>query len=282
MPARTGPGAKCSPPTRGSVVSPSERHLHTVVLPAHAGVSRPRDDNRRAARRAPRPRGGQSVTLSFDQHFGLCSPPTRGSVGRVRTDAKMVRVLPAHAGVSRRIDAGTRTGPGAPRPRGGQSGWAAARAGIATCSPPTRGSVVRGAGAVRPAAVLPAHAGVSRTSTRSSCYSPRAPRPRGGQSDRPVFAGGGDECSPPTRGSVATQRDASTRVCVLPAHHRAVLLATNGQFYCPPPGRSHWPLTVVLPAHAGVSRCTSGSVWSRSCAPRPRGGQSKKAPIGAF
>ncbi len=28
-----------------------------------------------------------------------------------------------------------------------------------------------------------------------------------------------------------------------PGHHRAVPLATAGQFYCPPPGRSHWPLT---------------------------------------
>ncbi len=31
-----------------------------------------------------------------------------------------------------------------------------------------------------------------------------------------------------------------------PGHHRAVLLATNGQFYCPPLGRSHWPLTFRL------------------------------------
>ena len=44
--------------------------------------------------------------------------------------------------------------------------------------------------------------------------------------------------------------------------YSSLLLATTGQFYCPPPGKSHWPLTVRNLRHRIVDLYVSaGSVW---------------------
>ena len=47
-------------------------------------------------------------------------------------------------------------------------------------------------------------------------------------------------------------------------HHRAVPLATNGQFYCPPLGRSHWPLT--KPTRQAPRRTRSAAAAGPLCA----------------
>ena len=54
----------------------------------------------------------------------------------------------------------------------------------------------------------------------------------------------------PTRRAFQAARRATVQTtirhpCAAPGHHRAVLLATAGQFYCPPLGRSHRPLTTA-------------------------------------
>ena len=256
-----GYGPQCSPPTRGSVVLPVPAVVSGAVLPAHAGVSRPRHAPRLQPPRAPRPRGGQSRT-GYRRRLGPgCSPPTRGSVvcdGPRRGDRDVLPahagvsrrrrprrcrhasaprprggqsvaydqmwftpdggVLPAHAGVSRMYSSAISPRSSAPRPRGGQSATARATARRRACSPPTRGSVALTGSACPARTVLPAHAGVSRRMLTRRPKTVRAPRPRGGQSIVDTTPDGDTLCSPPTRGSVAVPAAPAWGVAVLPAH----------------------------------------------------------------
>ena len=234
--------AQCSPHTRGSVGTSSTSPTPSAVLPAHAGVSRPRRAPGGRSAGAPRTRGGQSQPPRCLLPPRRCSPHTRGSVGRPSRIRGAALVLPAHAGVSRRTSPSSRRAASAPRTRGGQSLAALVLLCDELCSPHTRGSVVvrmeRGAQQV----VLPAHAGVSRPADVVSARPPRAPRTRGGQSPSAGAASATISCSPHTRGSVGTVDD-------------------NGRYGS------------VLPAHAGVSRRGRGctSVTANVCSPHTRG-----------
>ena len=256
-------------------------------------------------RRAPRPRGGQSVFGPCGVARDGCSPPTRGSVGHLLPHTPRHSVLPAHAGVSRRCLSPHSRGASAPRPRGGQSATSYLTHLATACSPPTRGSVVAACLRIVEEQVLPAHAGVSRCRQAASRSCRCAPRPRGGQSRRGEAGDGTYVCSPPTRGSVDSGPHAAAVESVLPAHagvsRSAVIELVRGcgaprprggqserrnrigsRLRCSPPTRGSvggggGPVAValVLPAHAGVSRGSPARARDRFCAPRPRGGQSR-------
>ena len=297
----------CSPHTRGSVGAPVHRGRDVRVLPAHAGVSRFLVCTPPGRSSAPRTRGGQSMGFPRLWGFQECSPHTRGSVDTEDPALRCVEVLPAHAGVSRLpsvlwlashecsphtrgsvvrscLFAGSTRYPcsphtrgsvvrssrqpdtRAPRTRGGQSTSDARLLGD-RCSPHTRGSVAAGRGSRVCGVVLPAHAGVSRTSPTGRSGRGRAPRTRGGQSGYPDNLGYAAGCSPHTRGSVDLCAGRRMGHVVLPAH--AGVSRTMRTW---PPSES-----AVLPAHAGVSRHHRGQTlplrpWR---APRTRGGQSE-------
>jgi len=62
------------------------------------------------------------------------------------------------------------------------------------------------------------------------------------------------------------------RVADQPGRQRATPLAATGQFYCPPPGRTHWPSTPVGgPAPAGMSPTDTTALAARLSAPRTCG-----------
>ena len=235
-----------SPPTRGSVdcCACGVSHSSPAPRPTRGSVenSSGRGDNTATA---PRPRGGQS-----DVSVVSVGGPTP---------------LPAHAGVSRRIEQLQLEMDAAPRPRGGSVGTTTslphpihplpAHAGVSrytkpwplaalTAPRPRRGSVDHLCANRRCVNPLPAHAGVSRRRSRHPRLPRSAPRPRGGQSSSRSRPSRRYDRSPPTRGSVDD--------ALKPRPH-----------------------PVPLPAHAGVSRWITTYSPPSCSAPRPRGGQSQ-------
>ena len=238
--------------------------------------------------RAPRTRGGQSVSLvgyARPSRFG-CSPHTRGSVEHWNASVDSVptaRWCSPHTRGS--VGAALRgfqpVRRSAPRTRGGQSTDHQARNVVRPkCSPHTRGSV----------------GGTSITKPSSSCIH-CAPRTRGGQSGVQTSysrSSLSSQCSPHTRGSVDCVGQSISRMSgvVLPAH-AGVSRARRTPTGCPPlkvlpahagvsrSASSDWLACrddAVLPAHAGVSRPSTASSGSRlGRAPRTRGGQSETA-----
>jgi hypothetical protein len=72
------------------------------------------------------------------------------------------------------------------------------------------------------------------------CAAPIGGHRVGAQPNRPEASTGFPPSGhlPDRQGSEATDPTGRT-----PGHRRAVLMATTGQLYCPPPGSSCWPLT---------------------------------------
>ena len=193
-----GRRCRCSPHTRGSVVTLNVLVAVDPVLPAHAGVSRRQRLSQPQRAGAPRTRGGQSTQRHRPRRQLPCSPHTRGSVGRRMGGRDDRAVLPAHAGVSRTLLAVVDASGSAPRTRGGQS-WTTF---LTDVNPD----------------VLPAHAGVSRLIPPPLSAVRGAPRTRGGQSAEAADSAVGSECSPHTRGSVVSGCRERRRFAVLPAH----------------------------------------------------------------
>ncbi len=240
------------------------------MLPADAGVVRPRGRSPPGRTGAPRRRGG--------------GPDHRRVVHGLHL------VLPADAGVVRR---GRRTSGHrlrAPRRRGGGPLGARGITNAVLCSPPTRGWSGRHQVRAPRDRVLPADAGVVQPRRLGLTLYRRAPRRRGGGPTTAAHQPSDRMCSPPTRGWSVHLREAVGRDRVLPADAGVVrtglapwltwgcaprrrgggpvvtVLKTEG-LVCSPPTRG-WSVTGqtprtldrVLPADAGVVRSWRGEV----------------------
>ncbi len=294
--------AQCSPPTRGCSALRSGRGRCRRVLPADAGVFRPRGRGAFAGVCAPRRRGGVPLAEDTDDIEVACSPPTRGcSVCRVKTAGQRV-VLPADAGVFRSRSSPTGRSGCAPRRRGGVPPSGASKRSAGTCSPPTRGCSGRGEPHEGAGPVLPADAGVFRSPPPCTSSSSGAPRRRGGVPVAGSLTKALVQCSPPTRGCSDRRRPVRAAAPVLPAdagvfragaspaprRGRAprrrggvptLYLGGGADVRCSPPTRGcseasrfGRQLLLVLPADAGVFRRLSTASPTLRSAPRRRGG----------
>ncbi len=95
-------GKGCSPPTRGSPGSCAPSFQYRRLFPAHAGITRWRGVNLERSAPVPRPRGDHPIRLVHDVPLIGCSPPTRGSPGKLGPAGKQRSLFPAHAGITRR------------------------------------------------------------------------------------------------------------------------------------------------------------------------------------
>ena len=107
-----------SPLTRGKLRRGNGRELHRGLIPAHAGKT-----SRRAMRRVrfaahPRSRGENSVTALRYSTWPGSSPLTRGKLPGRTGDDSGARLIPAHAGKTRRSWCSFVDGPAHPRSRG--------------------------------------------------------------------------------------------------------------------------------------------------------------------
>ncbi len=193
--------SRSSPPTRGCSVERHGRVAGGGVLPADAGVFRPR--RRRGARREgpPRRRGGVPVQTQVYYRVATSSPPTRGCSSWPHHARCSISLLPADAGVFRRTRGCGIGGCSPPRRRGGvPKGWVVQDQEYRS-SPPTRRCSARRARGSRPQDVLPADAGVFRASQgRARRPPPGPPRRRGGIPSRISAANLRAASFPPTQG----------------------------------------------------------------------------------
>ena len=181
-------GATSSPPTRGSSPTPPCWAGRCGVVPAHVGVILQFSGQVRPVLGRPRPRGGHPHDPSYGQLPAQSSPPTRGSSAGSAAGDPESAVVPAHAGVIRRVG---------------------------------RMSVVR-------ITVVPAHSGVIPGRRRSPPRCWRRPRPRGGHPARRLVAVAMGQSSPPTRGSSLAGGDLPACFPVVPAHAGVILGAAAG------------------------------------------------------
>ena len=188
------------------------------VVPAHAGVIPSSRGRQPATSSRPRTRGGHPSTWPMDSTPCPSSPHTRGSSQPGHGARRLLRVVPAHAGV---IPTRTPRAPprhGRPRTRGGHPGSRFGPVRSLRSSPHTRGSSLCVVRHRRLVGVVPAHAGVipRRSPTRrlASCR----PRTRGGHPAGTSRLGRRLQSSPHTRGSSRLQSLRLPLQRVVPAH----------------------------------------------------------------
>ncbi len=271
-----------SPPTRGCSARGSRSLRRARVLPADAGVFRRRGCRTVQAVRPPRRRGGVPRPACAAPPRGPSSPPTRGCSAETIISGERPPVLPADAGVFRR-----RRPPAPPlwcppRRRGGVPLLAAAMAEEGLSSPPTRGCSAARRGNGRGGPVLPADAGVFRSSGPRCPGAGRPPRRRGGVPPLDAAHIAQVRSSPPTRGVFRRGGRSRTSRAGPPRRRGGVPqlggpTAYNHRSSPPTRGCSEAALAAlrtwrVLPADAGVFRSVRGLHRHRRGPPRRRGG----------
>ncbi len=190
VPPRTVPLASSSawsPRRRGC----SEPALHAEwkghVVPAQAGVFRPRATSGRRFTSGPRAGGGVPIPLASARRNSPWSPRRRGCSARVGSDHDGAGVVPAQAGVFRRRAVGHLHGRRGPRAGGGVPWCAHDRAHCPAWSPRRRGCSAARTPHDRDHSVVPAQAGVFRSDGDGGTGSHRGPRAGGGVPASPAL-----------------------------------------------------------------------------------------------
>ena len=271
---------RSSPPARGCSRSCSR------VTAAAAGRPRPRGGapefttaGRRRSCSRPRPRGGApefgrrsaSWSAVVPAHAGVlrrvpmaswtqgCRPRPRGGAPARAARWRRRSVVPAHAGV---LHAHRRehTGPGRPRPRGGAPGRARRRGRVSPVVPAHAGVPDQPCPVAVRVAVVPARAGELRPYDLWPVRTRGRPRPRGGAP--PARPPTQPRCgsSPPARGCSDRPPRPPRRQVVVPA--RAGVLRHRADHFC---------RLRVVPARAGVLRSASSSPTTPAVVPARAG-----------
>ena len=174
-----------SPLTRGKPLREIAGRTRHGLIPAHAGkTTRPTQPPSRPEAH-PRSRGENGVVSSPFAVFEGSSPLTRGK--RPQTDdwCNTSRLIPAHAGKTKKSDH-TDPGPSAhPRSRGENDDEAREEGVCAGSSPLTRGKLPRLATKRKAERLIPAHAG--KTKVRGSVFHVGAAHPRSRGENRLVY-----------------------------------------------------------------------------------------------
>ena len=168
-----------SPLTRGKLFPAIASSAADGLIPAHAGKTRLLACIRSGTTAHPRSRGENGSTWDVDLSSPGSSPLTRGKlfprVDLVDTD----RLIPAHAGKTRRpVSAGRRVW-AHPRSRGENTVGPCARGCGLGSSPLTRGKPCRSPTRPPSRGLIPAHAGKTDSGNRSWIISRAHPRSRG-------------------------------------------------------------------------------------------------------
>ncbi len=184
-----------SPRTRGCSRRRRDASPADDVLPAHAGLFRPRGTGMSVIGSPPRARGAVPPSTTSEHGRRSSSPRTRGcSRGLVLGDVLPV-VLPAHAGLFRSPEPGCPSPNRPPRARGAVPEIRAVKALSTESSPRTRGCSAPVGNPAERIAVLPAHAGLFRAQAGSGPPPRRPPRALGAVPSS-TGAAGADSRSP--------------------------------------------------------------------------------------
>ena len=214
------------------------------------------------------------------------SPLTRGKPDVPQHHAKMMRLIPAHAGKTRRGDRNPDCVRAHPRSRGENYASAPSKPPPAGSSPLTRGKHLDLAAPDPSRGLIPAHAGKTR-SPRAMPPAPRAhPRSRGENPRRRPQVDEHRGSSPLTRGKPAHRSSSSPSTGLIPAHAGKTVgvLDPRCQLRAHPRSRgenSPSPSMFrracrLIPAHAGKTYRSHRLPGRRWAHPRSRGENKRK------
>ena len=166
----------------------------------------------------PRSRGENGGRVAGLRGLRGSSPLTRGKLISVVRVSPIPRLIPAHAGKTKRLDHCLSYFSAHPRSRGENANVGFTAATRAGSSPLTRGKRRRPDFRRAPGRLIPAHAGKTRD-RRRPCHRRRAhPRSRGENVDRAVRNSASAGSSPLTRGKLAACQDQRSVFGLIPAH----------------------------------------------------------------
>ena len=207
-----------SPLTRGKPHLGAYLEVRLRLIPAHAGKTYAIVGLSPVMRAHPRSRGENfAAPVSTSRHLGS-SPLTRGKPPRPDHRRDRGRLIPAHAGKTQIASMSGRSLGAHPRSRGENAAEETAVDIHLGSSPLTRGKRRGPQNGLLDPGLIPAHAGKTRSRSRSM-KNPRAhPRSRG-ENFAPAFCRatkGGS--SPLTRGKRASRRRWACRGRLIPAH----------------------------------------------------------------
>ena len=221
-----------SPLTRGKLRVRATCPLIVRLIPAHAGKTASRSSSAASTAAHPRSRGENTAAKKLADFNGGSSPLTRG---KLKTSCKISicrRLIPAHAGKTRRAP-GLRNGTAAhPRSRGENGFLRALVRERDGSSPLTRGKPIIRPQSRRERRLIPAHAGKTDLTFLQRPSVEAHPRSRGENTDGPYGVVPRFGSSPLTRGKLEGRGACPSRCRLIPAH------AGKTRFLRPPALRS--------------------------------------------
>ena len=211
-------GIGSSPLTRGKPTVPLDFNVVGGLIPAHAGKTLMRGSDTRNGQAHPRSRGENLATFALGLGVGGSSPLTRGKPRPGRIPGPPPRLIPAHAGKTTWTGAYSPPTKAHPRSRGENRCGHRRGCGRRGSSPLTRGKHRRPARDRRGLGLIPAHAGKTTPTPRSSSLLRAHPRSRG-ENAAGIEATIRDEGSSPlTRGKLRRLCGLKSSTGLIPAH----------------------------------------------------------------
>ena len=194
-----------SPLTRGKLSNGLRSPSRPRLIPAHAGKTRGSVISRASTPAHPRSRGENASLDAHSSEPTGSSPLTRGKPVTKARAVEFSGLIPAHAGKTDLSAQRAALDEAHPRSRGENDLVDMYYSGQPGSSPLTRGKRYRGCSRPRSRRLIPAHAGKTRVSGRTSAHTSAHPRSRGenGFSPTPHPAHAGS--SPLTRGKLSHQ-----------------------------------------------------------------------------
>ena len=207
-----------SPLTRGKLGTHDDALRDRGLIPAHAGKTTATSRAHVVSRAHPRSRGENAGGRRRARVDNGSSPLTRGKPVLHRRHGPEWRLIPAHAGKTRRPRPLVGAGPAHPRSRG-ENPRVAARATVRSGSSPlTRGKLDAVPDAGDDLRLIPAHAGKTIALDVGKGRRKAHPRSRGENFDTSCAPYSETGSSPLTRGKPRKDRTAQINLGLIPAH----------------------------------------------------------------
>ena len=293
--------AGSSPLTRGKPIQTTVDVYGHRLIPAHAGKTQAHQHAYHAQPAHPRSRGENTRRASTCCSLAGSSPLTRGKRIAKIAERRLCRLIPAHAGKTRRPPGGWSRGEAHPRSRGENPGLLGGSPTNAGSSPLTRGKHYSGYHAWGWPGLIPAHAGKTMRERWSNEARQAHPRSRG--ENPTAYRGNAANAgsSPLTRGKLQWPTVGGFAFRLIPAHAGKTTAASTGW----PTSRAHprsrgenrpvweatrpdcgsspltrgkpspqardWAPDRLIPAHAGKTHTMTLSVSLKRAHPRSRG-----------
>ena len=301
-----------SPLTRGKRIRLASTRSHFRLIPAHAGKTLEKTLAREPSGAHPRSRGENISSRSAIWFLRGSSPLTRGKLMGYLSPIEDARLIPAHAGKTSSRCSRKDCMPAHPRSRGENHMHTAPTSAFAGSSPLTRGKPSDLITPIPAPRLIPAHAGKTSAPAFSRACIAAHPRSRGENTADDALTAQPAGSSPLTRGKQPSQRSRCTAMRLIPAHAGKTLAVplvetiqrahprSRGENHCrldvdisiggsSPLTRGKrpliglfWPVSRLIPAHAGKTSSSQAGGPRCRAHPRSRGENVRKRSNGIY